>query len=160
MLHISDKCGFSDFVDTERDDCYRVEINYTENPHCPSAMADEAEQMRVDDPAKYEHIWLGKVKRIAEGAIYKAELEAARLQNRICKVPYDHNLPVFTGWDLGILDSTAIWFAQVYGREVRLIDYYEADGEPLSHYARILSERGYNYTGGHRSCQNRLPRKT
>jgi len=139
---------YADFVDTERDDCYRVEINYTENPHCPSAMADEAEQMRVDDPAKYEHIWLGKVKRIAEGAIYKAELEAARLQNRICKVPYDHNLPVFTGWDLGILDSTAIWFAQVYGKEVRLIDYYEADGEPLSHYARIIAERGYNYTGG------------
>lgn len=139
---------YADFVDVERDDCYRAEINYTDNPHCPPALIAEAERMRRDDPAKYTHVWQGKVKLIAEGAIYKAELEAARLQNRICKVPYDHTLPVFTGWDLGILDSTAIWFAQVYGREVRLIDYYEADGEPLSHYARIIAERGYNYVGG------------
>lgn len=139
---------YADFVEAERDDCYRAEINYTDNPHCPAALIAEAERMQRDDPAKYAHVWQGKVKLIAEGAIYKAELETARLQNRICKVPYDHNLPVFTGWDLGILDSTAIWFAQVYGREVRLIDYYEADGEPLSHYARIIAELGYNYTGG------------
>lgn len=139
---------YADFVASERHDCHVTQINYTDNPHCPQALVDEAERMRVDDPAKYEHVWLGAPKLIAEGAIYRAELEQARAQGRICRVAYDPNLPVFTGWDLGILDPTAIWFAQVYGKEVRLIDYYEANGEPLAHYARILSERGYSYVGG------------
>lgn len=136
------------FVDKPSADCVSISINYVDNPFLSAELLAEAERQKAEDFEKYENIWLGKPKTIADGAIYKTELEAARLQNRICKVPYDPNLPVFTGWDLGILDSTAIWFAQVYGREVRLIDYYEADGEPLSHYARILSERGYNYVGG------------
>ena len=136
------------FVDKPSADCVSISINYVDNPFLSTELLAEAERQKAEDFEKYENIWLGKPKTIADGAIYKAELEAARSQQRICKVPYDANLPVFTGWDLGILDSTAIWFAQVYGREVRLIDYYEADGEPLSHYARIIAERGYNYTGG------------
>ena len=136
------------FVDKPSADCVSISINYVDNPFLSTELLAEAERQKAEDFEKYENIWLGKPKTIADGAIYKAELEAARSQQRICKVPYDANLPVFTGWDLGILDSTAIWFAQVYGREVRLIDYYEADGEPLSHYARILSERGYSYVGG------------
>ena len=136
------------FVDKPSADCVSISINYVDNPFLSTELLAEAERQKAEDFEKYENIWLGKPKTIADGAIYKAELEAARSQQRICKVPYDANLPVFTGWDLGILDSTAIWFAQVYGREVRLIDYYEADGEPLSHYARIIAERGYNYVGG------------
>jgi hypothetical protein len=55
---------------------------------------------------------------------------------------------VWTAWDLGIRDATAIWFAQKVGREVRLIDYYEASGVDLGHYARELASRPYDY-GGH-----------
>ena len=101
------------------------------------------------DYNEYEHIYLGKPKEIADGAIYKAEFEAIKRENRICKVPHDPNLPIYTSWDLGILDSTAIWFFQIYGKEIRVIDYYEASDEPLSHYARILDEKkkewGYMY---------------
>jgi hypothetical protein len=31
-------------------------------------------------------------------------------------------LPVHTAWDLGIGDSTAIWFAQFVGAGIRVID--------------------------------------
>ena len=81
-----------------------------------------------------------------KGAIYSAELEAARSTGRICVVPYDPALPVDTDWDLGIGDAMAIWFSQsLRSGEIRLIDYYEASGEGLPHYVAMLSKRGYVY---------------
>jgi hypothetical protein len=54
---------------------------------------------------------------------------------------------VWTAWDLGIRDATAIWFAQTIGREVRIIDYYEASGVDLGHYVREINSRPYVYAG-------------
>ena len=140
---------YADYIAKEREDTLVVQVNYTDNPHCPSEIKNLAEAMMNDDFDKYEHVYLGKPKEIADGAIYKAEFEQIKRENRICKVPHDLNLPVYTSWDLGILDPTAIWFFQIYGKEVRVIDYYEANNEPLAHYARILDEKtqsfGYRY---------------
>jgi phage terminase large subunit len=72
----------------------------------------------------------------------------AESDKRICRVPYDPGVLVYTAWDLGIGDPTAIWFCQTVGRERRLIDYYEASGSDMAHYAGVLKARGYNY-GGH-----------
>jgi hypothetical protein len=66
---------------------------------------------------------------------------------RITGVPYEPVSQVWTSWDLGIRDATAIWFAQVVGREVRLIDYYEASGADLGHYVREIQNRNYVYAG-------------
>ena len=137
---------YADYVVPERADTIAIQINYNENKHCPPDLITLAEQMRDTDYDEYEHIYLGRPKEIA---IYKSEFEAIKRENRICKVPHDPNLPVYTGWDLGILDSTAIWFCQIYGKEKRIIDYHEASDEPLAYYARILDEKkqkyGYNY---------------
>jgi phage terminase large subunit len=54
---------------------------------------------------------------------------------------------VWTAWDLGIRDATAIWFAQLVGREIRIIDYYEASGVDLGHYVREINARPYVYAG-------------
>jgi phage terminase large subunit len=64
---------------------------------------------------------------------------------RVGRVPYDPLLPVHTAWDLGVGDATAIWFAQLIGAERRIVDYYEASGEGLQHYAAVLDKRGYKY---------------
>lgn len=79
------------------------------------------------------------------GAYYGKLLAAAERQGRIGAVPWEPALPVHTAWDLGIGDSTAIWFCQRAGRETRLIDYCEASGVGLDHYARALGERPYVY---------------
>src|SRR5580658_2213674 len=42
------------------------------------------------------------------GSYYGKWLDQAVRDDRICKVTYDPRLPVFTGWDLGMDDSTAI----------------------------------------------------
>lgn len=73
--------------------------------------------------------------------IYLDKQEPKRFQ----KIPWDPKLPVQTSWDLGVDDSTSIWFSQIYGMEIRLIDYYENSGEGLAHYAKILKEKPYAY---------------
>lgn len=80
-----------------------------------------------------------------QGAYYAEQIEQAEKDGRICSVPYDARCEVETFWDLGMNDATAIWFAQTVGREVHLIDYYEASGAALEHYVKMLKERGYNY---------------
>ena len=80
-----------------------------------------------------------------EGAYYGSQIELATEEGRITKVPYDESIPVSTFWDLGIGDATAIWFVQQVGMAVRLIDYYEATGEGLAHYAGVIQEKGYTY---------------
>ena len=60
-------------------------------------------------------------------------------------VPYDPALDVFTVWDLGINDSTAIRFWQRFWKEIRVIDYYETNWEGLSHYVWKLKEKPYRY---------------
>lgn len=72
----------------------------------------------------------------------------ADAEKRICGVPYDPSVQVWTAWDLGISDATAIWFAQIVGREIHLIDYYEASGVDLGHYVREIKNKPYVY-GGH-----------
>ena len=79
------------------------------------------------------------------GQIYKLELERLLAEQRLMRVPWEPALPVHTAWDLGMADSTAIWFAQVINREVRLIDYYEDSGEGLQHYAKVLQSKPYVY---------------
>lgn len=80
------------------------------------------------------------------GAYYATEMLAAEKEERIGSVPYDTAVPVETWWDLGIGDSTAIWFAQRVGREIHLIDYYESSGEALHHYVKMMGERPYSYS--------------
>ncbi len=79
------------------------------------------------------------------GAYYGKLMVAADADKRVCRVPYEAKLPVWTAWDLGIGDSTAIWFAQQSGNEVRLIDYYESSGVGLDHYVKLLKEKPYAY---------------
>jgi len=82
------------------------------------------------------------------GAYYGRLMADAERERRIAGVPCDPNALVWTAWDLGIADATAIWFAQVVGREVHLIDYYESSGVELAHYAALVRGKNYLY-GGH-----------
>lgn len=75
-----------------------------------------------------------------EGSYYGRQIDELRKKGHICSVAYDPAVPVSTYFDLGIGDSTAIWWAQFVGKEIHLIHYYENSGEGLAHYARILDE--------------------
>lgn len=86
------------------------------------------------------------------GAYYAHLMSDALNSGRIGNVPYDPAVLVHTAWDLGFRDPTAIWFFQLVGQEIHVIDYYESSGEAMSHYVRVLEqkkeEHGYVY-GSH-----------
>ncbi|MBX6322604.1 MAG: hypothetical protein IRY94_12305 [Rhodospirillaceae bacterium] len=100
---------------------------------------------RTMSPEQYAQEFECSFDAAVVGAYYAPLIAAAEREGRIGAVPWEPRLPVITAWDLGLGDSTAIWMAQAAGREVRLIDYYEASGVGLDHYARALRERPYAY---------------
>ncbi len=83
--------------------------------------------------------------RGVEGSYYGKQIEKARQEERICNVPYDPRIPVHTAWDIGFGDSTSICFWQEVGGEVRIIDFYENNGEGISHYVKQLQSKPYVY---------------
>jgi hypothetical protein len=80
-----------------------------------------------------------------EGSYYGQQLLQAEADGRITSIPYEPTVPVTTYWDLGMDDSMTIWFVQVVGRELRVIDYYENSGQGLPFYAMVLKDKGYFY---------------
>ena len=93
---------------------------------------------------EYECSWSAALR----GAYYAKEIEAAYDEDRVGKVPYDPSKQVVTAWDLGVSDSTSIWFAQYDGKAINIIDYYESSGEGLPHYIDVLNHKEYRY-GAH-----------
>jgi hypothetical protein len=79
------------------------------------------------------------------GSYYGGLIRKAEDEGRITKVAVENNYPVYTAWDLGIDDSTTIWFFQVVGNEFHFVDYFEATGEGLEFYIRVLQQKGYVY---------------
>lgn len=122
-----------------------IELNWRDNPWFPPELERERQDTLRRDPDGYQNIWEGKCRSIVEGAIFARELIQARDEKRIGIIPHDPSIPTHTFWDLGVGDATAIWFAQTVASEIRLIDYYEAVGEGLPHYAHLLESKGYNY---------------
>jgi hypothetical protein len=80
-----------------------------------------------------------------EGSYYSQYMEAAREEGRIGKVPWDRQKQVYTAWDIGYGDSTAIIFYQIVSNEIHCIDYYENQGEGLPHYVEFLNGKDYVY---------------
>jgi phage terminase large subunit len=120
-----------------------VEMNWRDNPWFP----DILERRRVADqrerPESYDHIWEGDFVTVMAGAYYATSLSVAKQQGRISKVPQDPLMPIKAFWDLGVRDATAIWVAQFIGREIRVLDYYEAVNQPLGTHLDWLRRKGY-----------------
>lgn len=80
-----------------------------------------------------------------QGAYYAKLMETAEKEGRIGQVPYDPLLPVYAVFDIGYTDDTAVWFFQMLRREIRVIDFYSANGHGVDHYVNMLTEKKYNY---------------
>jgi phage terminase large subunit len=108
--------------------------------------ADELEDAaRILSPEQYAAEFECDAAAAIQGAYWGKELAASEEANRITGVPVEAGFPVHTAWDLGVGDSTAIWFWQAIGQEIRIVDFYESHGQALQHYVAELSARGYTY---------------
>lgn len=137
------------FIVGRPEDALVKKVTWRDNPWFPDVLDEERRHCLQADPDKYDWIWEGNPRVIAEGSYYGKLLQQAEQDGRIGKVPCEPQLLVNTAWDLGMSDSTAIWFFQHlpvgHMGEWRFIDYYEASGEGLAHYAEVLARKGYRY---------------
>lgn len=122
-----------------------VKVNYYDNKWFPPDLRREMELLKLNDATKYMEVWEGFTKQTLDGAIYSDELRKVLLDGRRGKVRYDPTKPVYTFWDLGHSDRTAIWFIQRVGLEYNIIDYYENRLKKLPHYLEHMKSLGYNY---------------
>lgn len=155
---LTDRKGKATFIGTPKGknefwEIYNNAIN-NDNWFCAMYKADETDILEKEEleearktmgEDRYAQEFMCSFEAAIQGAYYAQEMKTAKTENRITSVPYDPACSVITSFDLGIGDSTAIWFAQFVGQEIHLIDYYENSGVGLDHYAKVLHEKGYNY---------------
>lgn len=128
-----------------------VEINWRDNPWFPKVLNQERLEDQAKRPELYQHIWEGDFDTVIEGAYYAATLNELEQNDQITDVPHDPSLAVHTAWDIGVGDSTAIWFYQQSGTVPRIIDFFQADGEGAPFYVDMLESghrKKYRY-GNH-----------
>jgi phage terminase large subunit len=124
-----------------------VKANWRDNPWFTA----ELEQERIDclrmQPEKYEHIWEGGYEQVHEGAYFVRHLVKAKEEKRIGKVPADPLMTIRLFADIGgtgaKADNFVFWVAQWVGREIRLLNHYEAQGQPLDAHLNWLRSQGY-----------------
>lgn len=161
------------FVMEADEDMIVRDVGWRDNPYFPNVLEKERVKLLKADPEAYEHVWEGKFDTRYSGSVYAKYVCQEQISD---KVVYDPVLPIYTAWDLGYDDATAITFFQMVRGEIRVIDYYETNFEDVKHYCEILygckievdmrepatgkvltwhfGERlsevrsGYNYTGG------------
>ncbi len=124
-----------------------VNANWKDNPKFPAVL----EQERLDclrlQPEQYEHVWQGAYATVLEGAYYAASLALAKQEGRIGRVAADPLLTLRAFADIGgtgaRADAFTIWIAQFVGKEIRVLDYYEAQGQPLATHLAWMRSKGY-----------------
>lgn len=92
---------------------------------------------------EYECDWDAAV----QGGFYTKEMAALEKGGRITSVPYDPSLPVRTYWDIGVSDTTTIWYIQSTPNGHRCIDYDEESGWGANKWAKVVMEKPYHYSG-------------
>lgn len=153
---LADRKGWAAFIGTPKghnafyelwanagEDWYRLMLKADASGLISSSELEAARKAMTED--QYEQEFNCSFEAAIRGAYYGKEMKLADDDGRITGVPYDKSADVITAWDLGIGDSTAIWFCQAVGKEIRLIDYYESFGVGLDHYVRVLREKPYLY---------------
>lgn len=135
------------FFNPKDEDTIIVEMNWRDNPWFPAVLERERQRDQADRPDSYEHIWEGKFRTAVDGAYHAKALTLARQEGRIGHVAKDPLMTIRAFWDIGgtglRADATAIVIAQFVGTQIRVLDYYEAVGQPLAAHVNWMRERGY-----------------
>ncbi len=125
-----------------------VKANWSDNPWLPDVLNEERlDDLRVN-PDGYDHVWEGGYVTAQEGAYFVKQLNLAKAEGRIGVVPRDQLMSVYAFFDIGgtgaKADAVSIWMVQFIGKEIRVIDYYEAQGQELSEHVGWLRREDYS----------------
>jgi len=124
-----------------------VKANWSDNPWFPSVLEQERQDCLRDKPDQYDHIWEGGYAGVTEGAYYAQCLAEAKAKGRIGNVSPDPLMTYRAIFDIGgtgaKADAVAIWICQFVGTNIRVLNYYEAVGQPLATHVAWMRANGY-----------------
>lgn len=121
-------------------------VFYYDNPHLSKKIRAEAEYCKETNPQKYAHIWLGEPIIDYDSLVYrwKPENESPK------PLEFYKNHPVYTSWDFGTRDETAVIAWQVIkgdqfpnGCRIHIFDELIAKGQPAQWYRREIDKKPY-----------------
>ena len=156
---LSDRKGWSIFIGTARGANHFYDLLIFARAHPDTwysrvltvedtKIIDEEELKLIKEEMpdeQYQQEFMCSFSAALTGAYYGQYISDAEKDKRIGEVSYDPHVPVDTAWDLGVGDTTAIWFFQRCGTEVHYIDFYESSGQGLEHYVKKIKEKPYIY---------------
>ena len=125
-----------------------VRANWNDNPWFPKVLEQERKDDQKNNPDQYAHIWEGDYIRVIKGAYYASALELAQREERITTLPIDPIQRRYAYWDIGgtssTSDASAIWIVQFVGELIKIVDHYEAVGQPFSEHIGWLHRQGHS----------------
>jgi phage terminase large subunit len=125
-----------------------VRANWCDNPWFPSVLEQERQDCLIATPDDYDHVWDGGYATVTEGAYFAANLALARTEGRIGRVAADPLMTIRLFMDIGgtgaKADSFSIWAAQFIGHEIRVLNYYEAQGQDVAAHLAWMRKQGYD----------------
>lgn len=124
-----------------------VRANWRDNPFFPPELEQERLDCLRSQPDQYDHIWEGGYVSVVVGAYFAKHITQARSEGRIGRVGPDPLMTLRAFVDIGgtgaKADAFTMWVAQFIGKEIRVIDYYEAVGQPLATHLAWMRSKGY-----------------
>ncbi len=134
---------YQQFVLNPPESAWVCKTSYRDNRWLSPESREKIERLREIDPDEYHHVYEGGTRSTVAGAIYKAEIRQAEIEERIRSVPYDARWPVETYWDLGYADQVAIWGVQRTPFEIRLIRFFSGSHQAIEYYLQQMQTWGY-----------------
>lgn len=153
---LADRQGWATFIGTPkgRNEFFEIYNRAVTDPEWYAVMLRASETgilaepelisaRREMTPEQYEQEFECSFEAAIAGAYYGKEMAAAEREGRITLVRPAEGIPVNRSWDLGIGDNMALWFWQALPGEIRIVDHYENNSQPLSHYVKVAEAKGY-----------------
>ena len=124
-----------------------VELNYKDNPWFPDILDRARLKDKLERPESYEHIWNGDFITTMTGAYYASALTQAKEEGRIGFVAADplltHRIYCDIGGTGANADAFTMVIAQFVGAEIRILNCYESQGQPLATHLSWLRSKNY-----------------
>lgn len=128
----------ADFINKERDDTLKIEINYTDNPFCPQVMIDEANLCMESSTDDYNHIWLGQCVKHSDAQVFKNKWY---IKDFI--LPDDTHY--YYGMDLGMSqDPTAVVKTAVVDKDLYIVDGIQQLGIEITNLKLLFEQMNIN----------------
>jgi phage terminase large subunit len=125
-----------------------AEMNWRDNPWFPDILNRKRLKDQEERPDQYDHIWEGDFVTVVEGAYYASNITKAKADGRIGFVAEDPNLIIRLFADIGgtgaKADNFVFWAAQFVGTEIRWINHYERQGQPVSAHLNWMRSQDYS----------------